>query len=465
MPEFKVGDTYEPSKLFLETGKTTPPSFLTESELITLMDKFGIGTDATIAEHIKTIQDRGYARQEGSCFKPTLMGTTLIKAYETIGIEIYRPYLRSGMERDMKDVCLGLKNNVDVYREMKSEMRHIYSNVYERRHLMTEAIRKFLEENSDYERQLGLVQQEMRRNNNNNNNNQGRNNENRDDNEGGGGNGQDDDNDDGDDDGGDGGGKNKRGKKGGRGGGRGGRGGGKGGGRGGKAEGGVKREKKQKPNQDNGYVSVDEEKEEVKSFIKQTGANVNKGKKDTSFENTNNYKNNKPAYNNNNTNNNTKSNYTNNNRNGYSNGGDQISIPRGNQNNYEYAKQSTRKSGNIASCPRCQKDLRIIKNKDGKLFMGCTGFPSCKQTFDLNKASSYQLTDQNCGVCELKGHSYPIYELSQDNGDSDLMCLGMCLVDANNGMKRKNDNYEQNNNYNGKKKNYKKKYNSEYEDN
>jgi len=29
-----------------------------ESDLITLMDKNGIGTDATIAQHIKTIQDR-----------------------------------------------------------------------------------------------------------------------------------------------------------------------------------------------------------------------------------------------------------------------------------------------------------------------------------------------------------------------------------------------------------------------
>jgi DNA topoisomerase-3 len=58
MPEFNAGEEYEPSKVFLETGNTTAPPFLTESELITLMDKFGIGTDATIAEHIKTIQER-----------------------------------------------------------------------------------------------------------------------------------------------------------------------------------------------------------------------------------------------------------------------------------------------------------------------------------------------------------------------------------------------------------------------
>ena len=41
--------------MMLEEGKTKPPNLLSESELISLMDKNGIGTDATIAEHIKTI--------------------------------------------------------------------------------------------------------------------------------------------------------------------------------------------------------------------------------------------------------------------------------------------------------------------------------------------------------------------------------------------------------------------------
>jgi DNA topoisomerase-3 len=58
MAEFMVNEIVIPSKCFFETGNTTPPNFLSESELISLMDKEGIGTDATIAEHIKTIQER-----------------------------------------------------------------------------------------------------------------------------------------------------------------------------------------------------------------------------------------------------------------------------------------------------------------------------------------------------------------------------------------------------------------------
>ena len=44
----------------MEESSTKPPNLLSESNLIDLMDKNGIGTDATIHEHIKKVQDRGY---------------------------------------------------------------------------------------------------------------------------------------------------------------------------------------------------------------------------------------------------------------------------------------------------------------------------------------------------------------------------------------------------------------------
>ena len=37
---------------------TEPPKPLTEAELVELMDQNGIGTDASIPQHIQTIQDR-----------------------------------------------------------------------------------------------------------------------------------------------------------------------------------------------------------------------------------------------------------------------------------------------------------------------------------------------------------------------------------------------------------------------
>lgn len=57
LPGFEDGEELTPSQLTLDEGKTTAPSLLNESDLIGLMDKNEIGTDATIHEHVKTIQD------------------------------------------------------------------------------------------------------------------------------------------------------------------------------------------------------------------------------------------------------------------------------------------------------------------------------------------------------------------------------------------------------------------------
>jgi DNA topoisomerase-3 len=55
LPEYNKGEKFRPSKFEFKESTTSSPKLLSENELITLMDKNGIGTDATIHEHIKTI--------------------------------------------------------------------------------------------------------------------------------------------------------------------------------------------------------------------------------------------------------------------------------------------------------------------------------------------------------------------------------------------------------------------------
>ena len=47
-----------------------------------------------------------------------------------LGIEIYKPYLRGGMEKEIKDVSEGLRRKDQIYNEMKNYMLKIYDKVF-----------------------------------------------------------------------------------------------------------------------------------------------------------------------------------------------------------------------------------------------------------------------------------------------------------------------------------------------
>ncbi|KAH9866077.1 hypothetical protein J1614_008641 [Plenodomus biglobosus] len=60
LPPFIEGEIFEPTEAILSEGKTSPPGYLTEPDLLALMDANGIGTNATMADHIVRIIDRQY---------------------------------------------------------------------------------------------------------------------------------------------------------------------------------------------------------------------------------------------------------------------------------------------------------------------------------------------------------------------------------------------------------------------
>ena len=54
LPPLVKGEEFQPH-LTMTDGETKPPPLLSEADLISKMDQNGIGTDATIHEHIKTV--------------------------------------------------------------------------------------------------------------------------------------------------------------------------------------------------------------------------------------------------------------------------------------------------------------------------------------------------------------------------------------------------------------------------
>nr|AAW31721.1 DNA topoisomerase III alpha [Trypanosoma cruzi] len=115
LPAYQQGERFVPKDISLEKHRTTPPPHLTETALIALMDEHGIGTDATIAQHIKTVLDRGYVKREGSFLVPTALGIALASAYEVIGLlSLLQPQLRAQMELAMSDIVSGKASKAQV---------------------------------------------------------------------------------------------------------------------------------------------------------------------------------------------------------------------------------------------------------------------------------------------------------------------------------------------------------------
>jgi len=83
--DMKEGDLYPIAEVSLTEGKTSPPDNLSESELIGLMEKHGIGTDASIPTHIQNICTRKYVAvdERSRTLQPTPLGISLVHGYRS----------------------------------------------------------------------------------------------------------------------------------------------------------------------------------------------------------------------------------------------------------------------------------------------------------------------------------------------------------------------------------------------
>lgn len=182
LPSFTMGEQFTPTEAMMTEGKTSPPGYLTEADLIALMDANGIGTDATMAEHIQKIQDREYAatiqrsgqtsadseepdnapparggrgrggrgarggRGRGGAssagnprggvkvFVPTQLGVALILGFDRMNFEtsLGKPFLRREMELKMKAICEGRTTKAVVLRESIAQYRHVFVQTQEK---------------------------------------------------------------------------------------------------------------------------------------------------------------------------------------------------------------------------------------------------------------------------------------------------------------------------------------------
>ncbi|XP_060927383.1 DNA topoisomerase 3-beta-1 [Limanda limanda] len=124
LPECERGDTFTVDEIKLVEKQTSPPEYLTEAELITLMEKHGVGTDASIPVHINNICQRNYVTIEnGRKLKPTNLGIVLVHGYYKIDAELVLPTIRSAVEKQLNLIAQGkadfrqvLQHTLDIFK-------------------------------------------------------------------------------------------------------------------------------------------------------------------------------------------------------------------------------------------------------------------------------------------------------------------------------------------------------------
>ncbi|XP_028766082.1 DNA topoisomerase 3-alpha isoform X2 [Neltuma alba] len=135
-----------PTTLTLDSGVTRPPPLLSEADLLSCMDKEGIGTDATMHDHIKKLLDRFYATKDANTrFTPTNLGEALVMGYDDMGYKLWKPYLRAVMERDMKEVSEGNKTKAEVLASSLQQMKACFLDARLNKVKLLEAMAIFFE--------------------------------------------------------------------------------------------------------------------------------------------------------------------------------------------------------------------------------------------------------------------------------------------------------------------------------
>ena len=76
------------------------------------------------------------------------------------------------------------------------------------------------------------------------------------------------------------------------------------------------------------------------------------------------------------------------------------------------------KQNTVGKCPKCGKDLVIRFSRKGKRFVGCTGFPACKNTYSLPQKGVIEKTDEVCDVCNT-----PVVRVKMAGKKAWDMCL------------------------------------------
>jgi len=147
IPNYENIQEFYPDTIDLVGSQTSPPQLLTEADLIALMDRHGIGTDATHADHIETVKQREYIGvTDGDKLVPGQLGMALCDGYDAMRLALSKPHLRAELEADLKRICDGAKNGNTVKMEQIAKYREVFRTASQQLEKLESACSEYLNE-------------------------------------------------------------------------------------------------------------------------------------------------------------------------------------------------------------------------------------------------------------------------------------------------------------------------------
>jgi DNA topoisomerase-3 len=111
----------------LQEKMTEPPALLSEADLLTQMEKYGLGTPATRADIIeKLIQAESVTRTAGGRLQPTPKGKQLI---DLVSPELKSPELTAKWEKELENIARGSGNPANFMRQIRERTRQLITEV------------------------------------------------------------------------------------------------------------------------------------------------------------------------------------------------------------------------------------------------------------------------------------------------------------------------------------------------
>lgn len=111
LSHLKSGQSLVVEEVNMEKKLTEPPNRYSESDLLSRMEKYGLGTPATRADIIEKILSSEVVERKGTRFSPTPKGKQLI---DLVNDELKSPKLTAKWEKQLEDIAHG-KGNADVF--------------------------------------------------------------------------------------------------------------------------------------------------------------------------------------------------------------------------------------------------------------------------------------------------------------------------------------------------------------